>query len=604
MQHLTEEVTRRLVSRLPESKAYYSLSDLHDFQIPAFMINRIELELRRNLADSIVPPDTDWANMDSSNVKVSWENFLKAIHEQVRLPRAFAHSVFEVCVGDILELLSQPRKHMIEVIFGASKELKFEEIRQAASLITVYHYLPDALIKYMHRKQLASITKERAQHILVLVDEKITSAYTPLNWAQLIDPFYVLLGEAIETELLRQFFSDKGKTRWAEFFDKEHNDITRTRFIEVLSMPIFDGIEPYEQEFGSEYKQKEVPKPIQTESHRSTISIPHQNDFSIKPVEQVETSHSIDSKNSEVSEMATTSVSSETSIKEDQEEPVSQTNYQLDNSSFQTETHNDKVEESKEDTVTIQNSYEENIHASENHAENHNEAKPMKAVTNYVFNDETMEFEKITEYVSADVKEVNPIEEKPNPKISEFTPTHSSKPLTDEPLLKSFDPYADILKSSPINESTEKAQPKAKNFEDLDDDVPIYKKLEAENATKSQTKPLVDQIKQEDDVPFWKRFMPLDPPKAKPIVTKETDPSELFDFLAENEEIYIAEIFGTVQNNYVEAIQDLANYVYWEQASKYIKEEIFRANRISPLDDAALDFISRLQEWFINKNEG
>mgnify|MGYP000040876170 FL=1 len=97
--------------------------------------------------------------------------------------------------------------------------------------------------------------------------------------------------------------------------------------------------------------------------------------------------------------------------------------------------------------------------------------------------------------------------------------------------------------------------------------------------------------------------MPLDPPKEQ-VTTKETDPSELFDFLAENEDIYISDIFGDVQNNYVEAIQDLANYVYWEQASKYIKEEIFRVNRISPLDDAALDFISRLQEWFTNKQQG
>jgi hypothetical protein len=592
MQHLTEEVTRRLVSRLPETKAYYSLSDLHDFQIPSFMINRIELELRRNLADSIVPPATDWANMDSSNVKVSWENFLKAIHEQVRLPRSFANSVFEVCVADILELLSQPRKHMTEVIFGASKELKFEEIRQSANLITVYHYLPDALIKYMHRKQLPSITKERAQQILVLVDEKITSAYTPLNWAQLIDPFYVLLGEAIETELLRQFFADKGKDRWAEFFDKEHDDISRTRFIEVLSMPELDGIEAYVPEQRREYKStKPFESPKKSDPSSFKIESTFKSNLSGKVDQKVESTFEVPPKPIE---------EPKTEVHEESVNPESIEQKEI--------TSPEVIENTIEDTIP-------KVTTSEQVQEKSDQA--MKAVTNYMFNDETMEFEKVIEYVPVDTedektsktptesyKSVNTSpqkEEKPSFNMNE---SFKAPKESEEPVLKSYDPYADIINTGKANESDDAAQPKAKNFEDLDDDdVPIYKRLEADSGKNSKEKPLVEQIKKEEDVPFWKRFMPLDPPKEQ-VTTKETDPSELFDFLAENEDIYISDIFGDVQNNYVEAIQDLANYVYWEQASKYIKEEIFRVNRISPLDDAALDFISRLQEWFTNKQQG
>jgi len=595
MQHLTEEVTRRLVSRLPESKAYYSLSDLHDFQIPTFMINRIELELRRNLADSIVPPATDWANMDSSNVKVSWENFLKAIHEQVRLPRVFSNSVFEVCVADILELLSQPRKHMTEVIFGTSNELKFEEIRQATNLITVYHYLPDALIKYMHRKQLPSITKERAQQILVLVDEKITSAYTPLNWAQLIDPFYVLLGEAIETELLRQFFADKGKERWADFFDKERDDITRTRFIEVLSMPELDGIEPYVPEPTREYRTKSVEVP-----NKQTSTFNEEPTFkSIFPEKVQQENETIVESNSEPFE--------------DQPKLIEKSTVETE-SIEQAESLSPQIVENRSSKTSVSQAIEKSD-------------RPMKAVTNYVFNDDTMEFEKIIEYVPADSNDdnENAVEKSskiPSESIAESYGTAKSTPQnesysssvknksvekpkkSDEPVLISYDPYAAILNAGKPNESDDSVQPKAKNFEDLDDDdVPIYKRLEAESGAKFKEKPLVEQIKREEDIPFWKRFMPLDPPKEQEI-KKETDPSELFDFLAENEDIYISDIFGSVQNNYVEAIQDLANYVYWEQGSKYIKEEIFRANRISPLDDAALDFISRLQEWFTNKKQG
>lgn len=580
MQQLIEEVTRRLVNKLPESKAYYSLSDLHDFQIPEFMINRIELELRRNLADSVVPPETDWANMQSPNVMVSWEHFLKAIHEQVRLPKAYAKTVFEVCVADILELLTQPRKHMTEVLFEDKKELKFEEIRQAANLITVYHYLPDALIKYMHRKQLPNISKEKAQQIIVLVDEKITSGYTPLNWAQLIDPFYVLLGDAIDTELLRQFFEDKGKLRWAAFFDQEKADITRTRFIEVLSMPEVDGIEP-------------LSKP---KAYSPTFTKPSKPVMEVNATPTEEKQPNVDELKNEPQ-----SISFGLEKKEEHEEQSISTSRKEElKTTIETK-------EEKSEPLVESKSFEKPVDSE----------KPLMPRTNYVFNEETMEFEKVVEYVREDeLEESEPISSKAEPEPLE--PKQPKKiqqevkqevkqeiKLKDESIsekpLKSFDPYSEILQSDKLSNTTQEVHPKAKNFENIDDDdIPIYKKLEM-HSDKEEAKPLHESIKQDEDIPFWKRFMPLDPPQKKQPVKKEIDPSELFDFLAENEDIYISDIFGGYQNTYVEAITELAGYVYWEEASRYIKEEIFRVNRISPLDDAALDFISRLQEWFTNK---
>lgn len=243
MQKLIKQVRKDLIGRLEKDKAYYSIEDLYSADIPPFIIKRIELELIKNLADSIVPPKTDWANMDSEIVRDKWEQFVSAIQNEVRLPQAFVKSVFDIAVEDSLDLLIQPRKCSIDQIFAGSKELNSDEIIQNLEYLTVYPYLKSSLTKYIQKKNIQSIDQQKAQSIISIVDDKITSNYTPLNWAQLVSPLFDLFGDNVDSELFRLFFEDKNRDRWAKFFDQETEFVNKQRFIEILSQPIFDGIE-------------------------------------------------------------------------------------------------------------------------------------------------------------------------------------------------------------------------------------------------------------------------------------------------------------------------------------------------------------------------
>jgi hypothetical protein len=109
----------------------------------------------------------------------------------------------------------------------------------------------------MRKREIEEIDRKRAAQIIAMVDEKVTTRYTPLNWAQLIEPWFILMGPELDSELLRQFFQDKELFNLAEHFDEENKLINRTNFIEILSRPDFDIAD---LENAEEYQKSHPPK--------------------------------------------------------------------------------------------------------------------------------------------------------------------------------------------------------------------------------------------------------------------------------------------------------------------------------------------------------
>ena len=558
MQNLIDDVTRRLVSRLPETKAYYSLTDLHDFQIPNFIISRIELELRKNLADSIVPPATDWANMKTQNVKVCWDNFIKAIHEQVRLPRSFARSVVEVAVADVLDLLIEPRKNMAEMIFGTVEELRFEELRQAAGYVTVYPFLPESLIKYVHRKQLPTISKKKASEIVNLVDAKLTEKYTPLNWAQLMDPLFVLLGEEIESEVFRLFFLDKGKERWATYFDKEKNDISRTRFIEILSAPELDGIEEYNSETESATfiaTHSNYGKPsskLVEESFTTEVDEEQEVSSEESPIGKVR-DWGLDT-----SEELSLPSSDETDI--DEESIVNSNEDSFEQKEDNTESNSDLnlEEDNIEDSDEVEDEYQEESIETESHQ--------TSSSFSFTFEEEVDE----TDESEVDTEEVDEIE----------------------------------TVSEDLHEDVDIVEPDIEEIHDEDDEdnLPIYKRINLQRDKPIKEQTIIEKVKVTEDVPFWKRF--VSSTEEEPIIDLKEDENEvdavdeILKHLKDMEDEFVSDIFGGEMNAYIEAIEELAKFKHWDEASNYIKQEIYRINRVEIYSESGLDFIERLQSYF------
>ncbi|HLR25763.1 MAG TPA: hypothetical protein VK112_07825, partial [Fodinibius sp.] len=79
MSQIVQQATQKIIDRLPDNEQYYRLDELRSWGIPAFMVQRIRVELERNMAESMMLPQTDWANIKSEAVQQAWQQFVQAI---------------------------------------------------------------------------------------------------------------------------------------------------------------------------------------------------------------------------------------------------------------------------------------------------------------------------------------------------------------------------------------------------------------------------------------------------------------------------------------------------------------------------------------------
>lgn len=240
MDRLTRTITELYLKKLDEGRNFFTTQDLLEVGFPEFLVSRIRFELMRNLQDSITPPDSDWADMGTEPVRTAWTRFLEAIREEIRLPASYAGSVLESAVGDILEMMVAPRSFLPDFLFGSLNELDLETIRERSQWVVVYGYFATALPRYMEKKERDLITRDQAVRIIEMLDNRITEHYTSLNWAQLFDPWYALMGETVEPSLFARFFRDKHLEGIARHFDAETEALNRSRLIEILSQPSVD----------------------------------------------------------------------------------------------------------------------------------------------------------------------------------------------------------------------------------------------------------------------------------------------------------------------------------------------------------------------------
>lgn len=247
MNRTIQQITRPLLESLPKDKQYYRLDELNSFKFPSFIVRRIRIELERNLAESMIPPETDWANTDSATVQEAWDQFVEAIRAEAHLPASFAKAVIETAVEDVLNIAVQPRKNIPEIIFGANDELAFDNVCKRVRSVVIYRHFAKLLPRYMQKKQLETLTKERCRNIVVSADQRLTAQYSPLNWTQLLEPLFILQNGKVDPSLLRLFFEDKNSSGMARQFDSMNDRLSRAQFIEVLSSPDLMNAGSYEK---------------------------------------------------------------------------------------------------------------------------------------------------------------------------------------------------------------------------------------------------------------------------------------------------------------------------------------------------------------------
>ena len=558
MDRIIRHIKEQLVELLPDDATYYRLEELRSFGFPTFIVQRIRIELERNLAESVNPPKTDWADMQSETVQTIWSRFVEAIRQEVRLPATYAAPVIETAVADVLDMLVQPRKNIPEVIFGADSELSYDQVTSRMDAVVVYTHFRELIPRYMQKKGVKNLTKERCGELIARADERLTARYSPLNWAQMLEPLFNLMDQQLDTNLLRLFFEDKNMPRHARQFDRLNTTVDRARLIEVLSSPESLSLKDDGEEQSDLFPGKGKQKPSDG-------------------VEEVAEGRKQEKK--EGGEASSKTKSEQKN--EEEKQPKRGNSVPIDRSGEDPivgafhkfrESIRENDEEKPEEDININTDYTDG-------EENHEDTEPGSSLNDiFLETEEDLEDSQETEW-DEDKEQVE--RNKPQNKLIEvnedFPVTETGE--TDEPV------EPESMTAEPETEGT--IQP---------EETPMWKRF----MSPEEIAALDDeeqQLKIDEDGFIDEPLIDL---------TKEPGPSDeelnaLQNQLDDSRNTFIDEIFRGSEMAYDEALVEIASCNEWRDASKYIEREVFKRNLVDMYSEAAVEFTDRLHTYFLKK---
>lgn len=236
MNKTIREASTYLTGLLPPDSENFTSDDLLRFGMPDFVVRRIMLEVSDRLASSLDMPTSEWLDVGRESVRRAWMQFKRDVIGDAQLPRRHAAEIIDNAVIETVELIITPRRRVIEWIFGYAQEVPIATVRERSAYVTVNRYLTDALIRYMERKDMHVITRTAASEVIQMVDERYVNGFMPLSWAQLVDPLFKLARNRVDSDLIHDFFVDKGRDDLAELFPEAPVRIERVQFIEKLTI--------------------------------------------------------------------------------------------------------------------------------------------------------------------------------------------------------------------------------------------------------------------------------------------------------------------------------------------------------------------------------
>lgn len=549
MQRTVQQITQQLISLLPTNDQYYRLEEFRNWGFPSFIVQRIKIELERNLAESMVIPKTDWANTQSDAVLNAWQQFVDAIRAEARLPASYAQTVIETAVADVMDMLVQPRKNIPEVIFGAKDKLAYEEVCERVKSVVVYRHFCKLIPRYMEKKELDTLTKQRCAKIVSDADQKLTARYSPLNWAQMLEPLFKLVEGEIDTNLLRLFFEDKNMPRIARQFDLMNDSLTRAELIETLSSPSLLDFEGYEDEQSNLFGDQPT-SPTASQADRSS-----------------------DKKDGD--------------LQEDRSEDLSASEEQGNKNEEQSEKKKERKTSQPEEKNNLNTDFGQHIESENNPEEVIEDANSLNAV-----------------FVEEDESDADPNEREESP--AEAEGSESEEELVERESEKGQDPVQqesqdDVSTAEEEeNKSDEKEETSSANGQDSDvreEETPMWMRYMSEEEIEEYK----ERQQEESDEQVEEGFI------DEPIVdltnedATEKEVNKLKEQLSGDREMFVEEIFKGSDRAFDEAVEKIAAYDSWRDVSKYIEKDIFKRNLVDMYSEAAVDFTDRLQSYFLEK---
>lgn len=559
MQATVQQITQKLTELLPENDQYYRLDELRRWGFPSFIVRRIKIELERNLAESMLIPKTDWANTQSDAVLDAWQQFVDAIRAEARLPASYGQTVIETAVADVVEMLVQPRKNIPEVIFGTDEELSRQEIRERLEAVVVYRHFAKLIQRYMQKKEIDQLDKERCRKLITQADQKLTAQYSPLNWAQMMDPLFTLVDGEIDTNLLRLFFEDKSMPRVARQFDLMNDSVSRAEFIEALSSPDSLNISGEEEEQSHLFDDQPAP--------RRGEESPEDGKGTENPAES-----SPETRGGQKPSMEEKGVTSEPT-------PEKETG---------------KEQEDRSPEENINGGFAPQAGPGlELETPAGDEGNSLNAIFTRHEDMESGE-ELRNEEMHRQKKEAETAVD-PKPEIEEkVVPGPEEKEMEKEEA-------EDSVSKNGVEETTQDSPDKGDEEDSTEEETPMWMRYMSEEEIEEYKKQQEQESEADDEDAEEDGFI------EEPIVDLtneeafENEITQLKDQLENDRALFVEEIFGGSERAFDEAVEEIAAYDSWRDVSKFIEKEVFKRNLVDMYSEAAVDFTDQLQSYFLDK---
>lgn len=232
-----DELTETWIRRLPAGKEFHSPDELGQLGFPEFLVDKVVNELRKNLEEALAAPRPEWADLTGEESQRAWLNFTETATRHVRLPSAYAKSIFETAVEEMLLLILQPRQQIPALLSNGDENLTYDTAMERRKGIHVNRHLADALVRYMEKKEKPALTAGECRSLIERIDQKLVEKYTPGDWIRVLSPLFILTDESADANLIRIFFEDKGEDDLAGIFDNLNRSVDREEFGSLLTAP-------------------------------------------------------------------------------------------------------------------------------------------------------------------------------------------------------------------------------------------------------------------------------------------------------------------------------------------------------------------------------
>ena len=603
MDRIVDAVTDRLVNHLPESKSYYLPQDLLQSGVPPFLVERVTLELKQYLEESVDPPDTQWVDMSTEQVQLAWASFLEAIRSQVRVPSGHVHGIITNAVADVLEVLVEPRKQIPARIFGDKDQLTYDELITQLQWLVVYPHFSQALISYMKKKNLDSISRSRCEYVIQQVDDKLIERYQVTGWQHIFEPWFELMDRKVSPDLLVRFFEDKNWYTVARRFDQQEEDIDDAKLLSMIDDPDSSTNDSSADSRADGDHQKEADSP----SGYSAVS-----------------DKTTDDAGEDVSETETLADEQERSIIERLEsiKPESPGGAQPDES----ETGEEEAGKPEKPEVPWYQQYQEQEDSEAEETDSDEDASEQQE------NEEVPWYQQYQEHEESETEETDSDED--DLEQNEDLPWHQHYQQESKEETRFADIFSDNEHQDEEDGSDEDVAP-AGNTEEQDANDEFYLKSEAaageDETEEAETEDeAVDSDESEsEDIPMWRRFAGNDEQDdggdqeetsqwigeddeepESPIIdlsgesnTGTAEYHRLMHEISDVHQYFIDELFGGDEPAFERAMEHIATFNTWKEAVKFISQEVFRRNMVDMYSDVAVEFTDRMQNYFLQKSK-